>query len=818
MELEPYGRRREPTGQSESLRFANLLVTLKGGYIPGEFGREGIVMSQPFRISTGLKDLIGRDLITNDFVAVFELVKNAFDAHATWVEILFEGDKIVISDNGKGMSNRDIQNKWLFVAYSAKRDGTEDRGYREGIIKRTGAYAGAKGVGRFSCDRLGERLLLASRAKGRKVQILNIDWRRYEKDAKQEFGSVGVDLTETTSFPGPTGKVVRGTGTVLEITGLRSDWGRHKLLALKRELAKLINPFGRGSDDFEIEITAPTEMAQDEVEKAAVESLGGGTWFPVNGKIENNILDVLKMRTTSIRISITTGETIQTVLEDRGEQIYTITEANPYRRLDHADLNAEIYFLNRSAKMVFARRMGLPSVQFGSIFLFRNGFRVFPIGDENDDFFGLARRKQQGMRRFLGNRDLIGRVEIKGVKGFDEATSRDHGLIRTKEVTELVDCIRDKCVRRLERYVVDITWKDAFDKDMEDTSRMRLDESSVRITKLVSRLADTEGVELVDYNPDLVRMVDERSEAFESSLDALELLAEKTEDDGLLGRVAEAKARIKELQAAEAAAREAERRAEDRAATAVRSAAKAEGKYQEERERNRFLVAATSLDHDTIVNLHHQILMYASDVHVGIRRMMGKLREGAPVVKREWIDFLESVSFRNSQILTASRFATKGGYKQHSTEENADLALYISDYITTVSSLWAPRGVVVDVQHSERKFERPFRPIEIGIVIDNLVSNASKARATRVSFFLQVAKGPKPELVVTVADDGTGWPTSVDPLEEAFDKGVTTTDGSGLGLYHVKQVIEGLGGVVEAVSERYSRDLDGAQLVLRVPS
>ena len=774
-------------------------------------------MSQPFRISTGLKDLIGRDLITNDFVAVFELVKNAFDAHATCVQILFEGDRIVISDNGKGMSHRDIVNKWLFIAYSAKRDGTEDRGYREGIIKRTGAYAGAKGVGRFSCDRLGERLSLSSRAAGRKVQVLNIDWTRYEQDAKQEFGSVGVDLTEATSFPGSTGKVDRRTGTILEIMGLRSEWGRKKLLVLKRELAKLINPFGGGSDDFEIEFTAPAEMTQDESEKAAVESAERETWFPVNGKIENNILDVLKERTTSIRISIT-GKIIQTVLEDRGEQIYAIREVNPYRRLDPADVQAEVYFLNRSAKMVFARRMGARSVEFGSIFLFRNGFRVFPIGDENDDFFGLARRKQQGTRRFLGSRDLVGRVEIKGVKGFNEATSRDHGLIRTDEVAELVDCIRDKCVRRLERYVVDITWKDRFDNEMEDTSRMRLDESSARITRLVARLADTEGVELVDYNPDLVRMVDERSEAFESSLDALELLAEKTNDDALLVRVAQAKVRIKELQAAEAAAREAERRAEDRAAAAARSASKAEGKYQEERERNRFLVAATSLDHDTIVNLHHQILMYASDVHLGIKRMMGKLRKGAPVPKREWIDFLESVSFRNSQILTASRFATKAGYKQHSAEEKADLALYISDYITIISSLWAPRGVVVDVHRSEKKFERRFRPIEIGIVIDNLVSNAAKARATRIAFFVAVGKGPKPELVITVADDGTGWPGSVDPLGEAFNKGVTTTDGSGLGLYHVRQVIEGLGGVVEASRERYSQDLDGAQLILRVPS
>jgi len=79
-----------------------------------------------FRISAALKNIIGKELITDDFIAVFELVKNSFDAHASDVEIVFEGfktasPKIVIKDNGKGMNYDDLINKWLFVAYSAKK-------------------------------------------------------------------------------------------------------------------------------------------------------------------------------------------------------------------------------------------------------------------------------------------------------------------------------------------------------------------------------------------------------------------------------------------------------------------------------------------------------------------------------------------------------------------------------------------------------------------------------------------------------------------------------------------------------------------------
>ena len=777
---------------------------------------------KPFRVSTGLKDLIGRDLITNDFVAVFELVKNSFDAHAEEVRLFFEDERIIISDNGKGMSLGDILEKWLFIAYSAKRDGTEDEDYRNLIAHRKRPYAGAKGVGRFSCDRLGKRLLLSSQADSQLVQILEIDWTLYEEDAKQEFGDIEMDLKDSPTFPSPNVKPAGETGTVLEITGLRSKWSRDKLLALKRELTKLINPFTNGSQKFQIELIAPSETNEDQRKLAQGTNRRGesNTLFVVNGKVENTILDVLKRRTTSIHIQIIEdGKIIESNLDDRGENIYRIRENNPYCGLKEAELDVEIYFLNRGAKKLFAHRMGLPSIQFGSIFLFRNGFRVFPIGHEDDDFFGLSRRKQQGMRRFLGSRDLIGRVELKGVDGFDEATSRDQGLIRTPQVEELIDCVRDKCVRRLERYVVDITWKDQLDKDLGDTSRMRLDESSALITQLVSRLAATQGVELVEYNPELVRIVDEKSAAFENSLKALGVLAERTGDEELLARVAEATNRILALQAAEAEAREAKQRAEDRAAAAEGKASRAKSKYGEERKRNKFLVAAASLDQDTILNLHHQIIMHASDVHLGVKRMMGKLRKGgASIPKEEWIDFLERVSFRNSQILTASRFATKGGYKQQSAKQVADLAVYFHDYITTISSLWAPRGIKIETHNDGKRLERAFRPIEIGIVIDNLISNAAKACASKIVFDWEVTKGPNPALLITVADNGTGWPPSIDPIDRVFEKGVTTTDGSGLGLYHLKKVIEGLGGLIEAKREPYSEKLNGAQLLIQIRS
>ena len=108
-----------------------------------------------FKISSGLKDHIGKELITDNNVAIFELVKNSYDANAKNVKIVFKDmgssdKKIIIIDDGIGMSKEDLENKWLFVAYSEKKDLGKN-------MKDKRLMAGSKGLGRFSCGRLGTK-------------------------------------------------------------------------------------------------------------------------------------------------------------------------------------------------------------------------------------------------------------------------------------------------------------------------------------------------------------------------------------------------------------------------------------------------------------------------------------------------------------------------------------------------------------------------------------------------------------------------------------------------------------------------------------
>ena len=97
------------------------------------------------------------------------------------------------------------------------------------------------------------------------------------------------------------------------------------------------------------------------------------------------------------------------------------------------------------------------------------------------------------------------------------------------------------------------------------------------------------------------------------------------------------------------------------------------------------------------------------------------------------------------------------------------------------------------MENESSGFVRRFRPIEVAIVIDNLINNARKARATELQF--KLAKSDKSTLLLEVCDDGMGLPADLDEPERIFQLGFSRTDGSGLGLYHVRQVLGEMEGV-----------------------
>ncbi len=758
-----------------------------------------------FRISSALKDVIGRDLITDDFVAIFELVKNSFDAFSKNIIIRFDlekgsNGKIYVVDDGKGMSRKDLIEKWLFLGFSAKKDGTEDK------IKRT--YAGNKGVGRFSCDRLGSTLKIQAKTKSDStIHFLEINWEDFEVSAKDEFIEIDVNYSESGSFSLPEGLPVNNSGVVLEISNLRDEisWNREKLIGLKRSLEKLVDPVPEIGNIKKLQIKCNREKTNDRiaVEKAQEKKKEAIT---VHGSIKNTIFQVLENKTTVLKTTITQENKLQVELIDRGVFIYKTEEdiSDSYPHLIDSGFYLEISFLNQSAKQTFARRMGIPSVQYGSLFLIRNGFRVFPIGEVENDYWGLDRRKQQGYAKYLGSRDLLGFVKIQGGEDrFREASSRNQGLIQTRAAIELSDCVKS-CILKFEAYVTDITWKDKLDKENSVFERMELDSNRLRIIQLIEKLSKSKNITVLDFNHDLVSILNDKAKEFEPSLKNLKNIANSINDKNLIKQVALAekallKAKKAEYEAQKAAEQEkiARKKAEDIAQKATVETKKVskekddiEVAYKEEKKRNLFLTGSNSRDKDLLEGFIHQIILYASNSKGTLQNVLQSPSRFKKMTGANLRILLEDILEITEKIISTSRFATTANFRLDSSMINEDFNLFLDEYLEKIAVAYNSQ-IKIHNKLEDNIFKLHFNPIEMGMVLENFISNAKKARASNITF-TSTLKSKILKLVIE--DDGKGLDKRITEKERIFEKGFTRTAGSGLGLYFCKKKIEKLGG------------------------
>lgn len=735
-----------------------------------------------FKISSFLKDLIGRELITDEFVAVFELVKNSFDANAKKVKVIFENQydptnaRIIIWDNGRGMDKSDLQNKWLFVAHSDKRDGTEDKDYRDKIQhKRT--FAGAKGVGRFSCDRLGRYLNLISikDAPNALIENLKIDWTSFEQDSNKEFIDIKVEHNTLSA----TNYEDFHQGTILEISGLRDIWDRDRIKKLKVSLEKLINPIqGNDVDDFAIEIIADDELLQDQKEKDDRDK--------VNGVVRNIVFERLGLKTTQIKVSITNhGGTITTTLTDRGTEIYTLTERNPYDKL--YDIDIVLFVLNRAGKINFKKIMGVDSVKYGSVFIYKNGFRIYPFGEEGDDTLQIDRRKQQGFYRYLGTRDLLGRIEINGERSdLRETTSRDGGFIKNESWNQLVEFFYDKALRRLETYTVGIIkWGDEkFDKETGEIIQPELKPEDVKdkILDIISNLTKAKEVIDVQYNQDFLKIYESKQEKSATQLvKNLTRMAEETNNPQF---VKQAKAVEKQVSEMRQSIGELER---DNATKTEenKNIKKTVSQLQTE---NLFLISDVTNDTKEFKSLHHHITHTSDLIAEYISIAIEALSKGDNKRVKESLQYIE---IENQKILTLSNFVSKAKFDTKTTKINDDIISFVYEYINNLYVI-THKKLIVNVEKASFKFVTRFVPIEMIILIDNLLNNSEKAKAQNVSISWVLEEST---LTMHYADDGHGIKQEV--LPHVFEYRFSTTNGGGLGLYYVKEIVNKMKGSVQ---------------------
>jgi HSP90 family molecular chaperone len=116
-----------------------------------------------FTVDGALLSELGERLVESAHIALLELVKNAYDADATEVTVKIiprqsGGPDIEIADNGVGMTFGQVQSYWMRIATTHKVGEDTSPTYGRPLT-------GSKGIGRFSCRRLGTRLTLATAAR-----------------------------------------------------------------------------------------------------------------------------------------------------------------------------------------------------------------------------------------------------------------------------------------------------------------------------------------------------------------------------------------------------------------------------------------------------------------------------------------------------------------------------------------------------------------------------------------------------------------------------------------------------------------------------
>lgn len=354
-----------------------------------------------FKFDVSTFRLLGRELITDRITALFELVKNCYDANAEKVDITFESlnplsdkSKIIIRDDGLGMTFEDIRDKWMVIGTSSKRRKKTSPAPYNRVV------AGKKGVGRFAVDKLGGMLVMKTKKKGSSVwHCLETDWTKYsEEEDRQLKLNFEESQEEQKLFTDIDNKYwtesgdVNVQGTILEITSLNDVWLERDVIRAYRELSKIVKPTLNVKYPFNITFHVPEYKAYDD---KPVESL------------------VLAKATLSyaLRYRFDVGEQkyYQEYLEEsKGSLVVKEKEAELF-----GPIGFTIYYYDQEGKKNFTKEDRIDGIK-----VYRDGIIATPFAeykssrDEQKDLFGIDKRRWSGFFEKLSTRDILGWVDI----------------------------------------------------------------------------------------------------------------------------------------------------------------------------------------------------------------------------------------------------------------------------------------------------------------------------------------------------------------------------------------------------------------------
>lgn len=387
------------------------------------------------KVQSHILKLLGDQLIGHDRLAVFELVKNSYDADASEVEVELNLSQnppyIVVKDNGCGMSEDDIDRGWLEIGTDYKRNAAN--------LRRSPKYRrlplGEKGVGRLAVQKLGGLVEIVTRKKGCPEFHFSVDWDGLVESSKYLGDGLNIRISEK---PDPEVFVGDSTGTVVKISKLsRPEWSRRDVRDLYRLVTSLSSPVRR-LDSFAVRLIAPGREDYLDDLPSIEKLLASAIW------IYKFNLDLEGVLTWTYEFSPPKFKSLKSYSTSLKERLSLVKDSDegsrrpgPEITLDPASLlgigpiSGEIYAFHKRPEIL--RELGATK-QFkewmrsqAGVRVYRDGVRVFNYGESGDDWLGLNARRIARPTGKLGADSLIAHVDIDKElsTGLVEKTNRE---------------------------------------------------------------------------------------------------------------------------------------------------------------------------------------------------------------------------------------------------------------------------------------------------------------------------------------------------------------------------------------------------------
>ena len=399
-----------------------------------------ITESVPVRVRSHILRLLGDQLVGHDRLAIFELVKNAYDADAEKVSVTVDlrANKIIVRDDGSGMTTDVIKTRWLDIGTDSKRGSNRERSKK--FLRMP---LGEKGVGRLAVQKLGSKFRMVTRSKGAPEILVELGWSELIGSSDYVDGGLQVQITERAEAIDFSGDQ---RGTLIEISGLtRKEWARKDLRDLKRLVVSLESPF-QTNDSFHVSLSVPGREKDIDDVPDLKELLKRSIWvyefeltdagFSWKYDFSPPKLKGLKVRKEN---SAAAG------LLEWADEAYREAKAKA-ETSDEAPI-----FIDPKAALtgigtlkgrlhVFYRRDEILRLMGGDIRqtkqwlkdqagvrVFRDGIRVYNYGEPEDDWLGLNARRINRPTEKLGTSQLVAAVELdlSDSAGLKEKTNRE---------------------------------------------------------------------------------------------------------------------------------------------------------------------------------------------------------------------------------------------------------------------------------------------------------------------------------------------------------------------------------------------------------